>query len=353
MLWSGQPQVLEVIQPMLHSLEEEDATKATRNQRKASRIHHRKLSPSHNCRWSASADFDPSDSADYLYSRGRFYFRGSSSGRFGMYNPTDWVYPLTQYIQNIQILPALLQTAVLALLSSSIPLSMIVTSTLIAIDAFGKLTIDPSVKEVHLASSIHVVAYSSQGDLLVIESEGSFSTDILEQVVETASQVCRGQSSEGSKNVDVHMEEGAMSLEDSMKMLVQTKIAKEQKWKENLGQVWGRGRDLNLNPTPSSQDELFETAAGIRFRGRAINGCRNQDWYQQSESGRRAKGKIVEQKMGWLFASCLIRSIQIWSCDGGLDFGISQRNFSLLWMCLGSAHAVHCHVNGMSYCGSA
>lgn len=110
---------------------------------------------------------------------------------------------------------------------------MIVTSTLIAIDAFGKLTIDPSMKEVQLASSIHVLAYSSQGDLLVIESEGSFSTDILEQVLDTASQVCRGQSSEGSKNVIVHMEEGAMSLEDSMKMLVRRKIAKEQEWKEN------------------------------------------------------------------------------------------------------------------------
>lgn len=114
---------------------------------------------------------------------------------------------------------------------------MIVTSTLIAIDAFGKLTTDPSVKEVQLASSIHVVAYSSQGALLVIESEGSSSTDILEQVIETASQVCRGQSFKGSKNVDARVEEGAMSLEDSMKMLVQTKIAKEQKWKENLGNL--------------------------------------------------------------------------------------------------------------------
>lgn len=114
---------------------------------------------------------------------------------------------------------------------------MILTSILIAIDASGKLIIDPSVKEVHLASSIHVVAYSSQGDLLLIESEGTFSTEVLEQVVEAASQVCRGQSSEGSKNVDVHMEEGAMSLEDSMKMLVQTKIAKEQNWKENLGKL--------------------------------------------------------------------------------------------------------------------
>lgn len=147
------------------------------------------------------------------------------------------IYPLTQYIQNIQILPTLLQTAILALLSSSIPLSMIVTSTLIAIDAFGKQTIDPSVKEVQLASSIHVVAYSSKGDLLLIESEGSFSTDILEQVVETASQVCRGQSFEGSKNVNMHMGDGAVSLEDSMKMLVQTKIAKEQEWKENLGKL--------------------------------------------------------------------------------------------------------------------
>lgn len=103
---------------------------------------------------------------------------------------------------------------------------MIATSTLIAVDAFGKLIIDPSVKEVHLASSIHVVAYSSQGDLLVIESEGSFSTEILEQAVEIAGQVCRGPNSEGSKTVDVHMEERVMSLEDSMRMLVQTKITK-------------------------------------------------------------------------------------------------------------------------------
>lgn len=152
-------------------------------------------------------------------------------------NPTNWVYLLTHYNQNIQILPALLQTAVLALLSSSIPLSMIVTSTLIGVDAFGKLIIDPSVKEVHLASSIHVVAYSSQGDLIVIESEGSFSTEILEQVVESASQVCRGPNSDGSKTVDAHMEEGVISLEDSMRILLQTKTAKEQKWKENLGKI--------------------------------------------------------------------------------------------------------------------
>lgn len=114
---------------------------------------------------------------------------------------------------------------------------MIVTCTLIAVDAFGKLIIDPSLKEVHLASSIHVVAYSSQGDLLVIESEGSFSTEILEKILETASQVCRGPNSEGSKTVDVHMEEGVMSLEDSVRMLVRKKLANEQRWKENLGKI--------------------------------------------------------------------------------------------------------------------
>lgn len=114
---------------------------------------------------------------------------------------------------------------------------MIVTSTLIAVDDVGKFTVDPSVKEVHLAPSIHVVAYSSQGDLLVIESEGSFSTQILEQVIEIGSQVCRGPNTEGSKNIDVHMEEGVMSLEDTMRMLLQTKMVKEQRWKENLGKI--------------------------------------------------------------------------------------------------------------------
>lgn len=111
------------------------------------------------------------------------------------------------------------------------------TSTLIGVDAFGKLIIDPSVKEIHLASSIHVVAYSSQGDLLVIESEGSFTIEVLEQVVETASQVCRGPNSDGGKILDLHMDEGVTSLEDSMRMLLQSKTAKEQKWKENLGKI--------------------------------------------------------------------------------------------------------------------
>lgn len=113
---------------------------------------------------------------------------------------------------------------------------MIYTSTLVAVDSSGNLLQDPSAKQVHSASSVHALAYSSHGDLLLVESEGAFSIDTWSEVAKKAKSICQGHASEDSQREDVDMNvEGQMNLEDTMRSTVQEKIAKEQRWKESLG----------------------------------------------------------------------------------------------------------------------
>lgn len=137
---------------------------------------------------------------------------------------------------NIQLLPALLQTSILALLSTSIPLSQTLTSTLIVVDPYGKLVQDPSAKQIHSASSVHVLAFSSHGDLLLVESEGSFGIDAWEEVVEKASYICHGAEAADNDSDHASMDPtGQLSLESVMKNTMQERTAKEQRWRESLG----------------------------------------------------------------------------------------------------------------------
>lgn len=121
----------------------------------------------------------------------------------------------------------------LALLSSSIPLRATLTATSIAVSALGTLIRDPTPKQRQEATSQHVLAFTSHGDLLVAESEGRFDMDKWEQVVAEAIRVCRGDA--GPLDEDVSMDSGeSSSLEGFMRDVVQAKITTDQRWKESI-----------------------------------------------------------------------------------------------------------------------
>ena len=133
------------------------------------------------------------------------------------------------------MLPALLQASILALLSTSIPLSITLTATLVAVNSNNKLVADPSIQQLKLASSIHVLAFSSHGDLLVVESEGNCTIDIWEEVHRKAKLICHGEDENESASEDVSMDSDDVSkLEDGLRDAVERKIAKEQRWKESM-----------------------------------------------------------------------------------------------------------------------
>jgi exosome complex component RRP46 len=122
--------------------------------------------------------------------------------------------PIPQTASHLPPLPALLHTGLLALLNGNIPLKGIATSVLVAVDgrtgeSGNVVLIDPGEKEIKSAKSLHVFAWSSQGELLLAESEGEFGMDELEDAAEAARRTCRG-SEGGDVDMDGNGEVGGL-----------------------------------------------------------------------------------------------------------------------------------------------
>ncbi|CAK7265291.1 exosome non-catalytic core subunit rrp46 [Sporothrix epigloea] len=98
---------------------------------------------------------------------------------------------------NLGVLPALLQSAVLALLSASIPMRTTATAVSLAIlptasdSSETKIVTNFSPQDASLALSTHVLAFSAQGDkLLLAESEGGFTMSEWDEVLMEAKKIC-------------------------------------------------------------------------------------------------------------------------------------------------------------------
>ncbi len=144
--------------------------------------------------------------------------------------------------QNLPIIPALLQTATLALLMTSIPLATALTSTLIAVDSNGTLLSDPLPKQLKDLPSVHIFAFSTKGELLVAESEGDFTFDVWQRAHDRAIEVCRGSQAnksgstddDGNKDVDMDVESTTgSSKEDILRQAVREQALKDQRWKQD------------------------------------------------------------------------------------------------------------------------
>ncbi|KAL3460797.1 hypothetical protein BJX64DRAFT_175181 [Aspergillus heterothallicus] len=132
----------------------------------------------------------------------------------------------------LPILPALLHTSFLALLSASVPLSMTLSATVLAVDLSGEIIREPSCANAAAAASLHVLAFTSKGHLLLNESEGTFDFDTWERVYERAQAICHGTSALGADG-DVAMSENAdaQPLEGVLRDTVEDRIHVEYAWK--------------------------------------------------------------------------------------------------------------------------
>jgi exosome complex component RRP46 len=107
----------------------------------------------------------------------------------------------------------------------------VLTSTIIVVPSSGGIIRDPDPQQLLQAGSIHVLAFSSHGDLLVAESEGEFTMDEWDGVYEAASDQCRG-SSDGDENDDVHMDTGETGhMEGFVKGILQEKVSRDLRWR--------------------------------------------------------------------------------------------------------------------------
>ncbi|CCU76273.1 exosome complex subunit Rrp46 [Blumeria hordei DH14] len=128
-------------------------------------------------------------------------------------------------VSSLALIPALIQTAILSLLSASIPMIMTLTSIHISVQPTGSLTRilpNPSISQMLEAKSIHVLAFTSQGNLLLAESEGSFMMDEWNEIYNTGKQIC----CQGDKG------EGQSWLIKPITSSVRSKISEELHWQQ-------------------------------------------------------------------------------------------------------------------------
>ncbi|GAQ07395.1 hypothetical protein ALT_4716 [Aspergillus lentulus] len=132
----------------------------------------------------------------------------------------------------LTLLPALLHAALLALISASVPLSMTFTASILAVTSSGDIIRQPSVSQAATAKSLHVLAFSSKGHLLLNESQGTFDFATWERVHQHASAICRGTLA-GSADGDVSMdgEGGEQGLEKFMRETIEDKVYQDYAWK--------------------------------------------------------------------------------------------------------------------------
>jgi exosome complex component RRP46 len=133
-------------------------------------------------------------------------------------------------------MPALIQTAVLALLSAAVPMRATATATAVAIvrqDGATKTLVDPSSREAETAQSVHVLAFTSHDELLLAESEGDFTVKEWDDVYETAKTICcRPQpTKEGIAMVLDDENAAGPDMRHFLRSAMESKVASDLHWK--------------------------------------------------------------------------------------------------------------------------
>lgn len=113
---------------------------------------------------------------------------------------------------------------------------MTATSAFLALTSDGSarsIVRNPTVHQCESTDSVHVLAFSSHGSLLVAESEGSFSLTDWDTVYEAAKTMCCGSSNvdvdHSMQDSEVEEEEGMMNF---VKSTLQTKVIADLHWKD-------------------------------------------------------------------------------------------------------------------------
>ncbi|CAJ2501718.1 Uu.00g045710.m01.CDS01 [Anthostomella pinea] len=136
---------------------------------------------------------------------------------------------------NLPILPALLQTAVLSLLSAALPLRATLASTALAIlpeHGDRRIISSPTGRQIEQSQSFHVFAFTSHDELILAESEGSFSMKEWDDALAAAQGTCYPPTTTG--DTDVLMDDDKLvgsDLKHFTRSTMEQKTASDLYWK--------------------------------------------------------------------------------------------------------------------------
>lgn len=134
-----------------------------------------------------------------------------------------------------------MHAAILSLLTAAIPLKTIATAVTLAIPTAeegasgSSIIVDPSTRDADTAKSLHVLGYTADDELLLAESQGAFTVDEWETVLQTGQAVCCQAVQQGLE--DTPMTGAASGGLDSpsvrafIRSVMENKIANDLSWK--------------------------------------------------------------------------------------------------------------------------
>lgn len=118
-------------------------------------------------------------------------------------------------------------------MTAAIPLTSVATATLLAV-ANGdgdEIIVDPSPVEVSKAKSTHVLGFTVDEKLLLVESEGSFTVDEWDKVLQTGQRLCcRPQESALDTAMGGDVLE-SQSIQSFIRSVLENKAAHDLQWK--------------------------------------------------------------------------------------------------------------------------
>ncbi|KAJ5761155.1 Exoribonuclease phosphorolytic domain 2 [Penicillium odoratum] len=130
----------------------------------------------------------------------------------------------------LTLLSSLLHAALLALIAAAIPLSMTFATTLLGVTRSGDIIRNPSPAVAKTAASLHALAFSSKGHLLLNESLGRFDFDTWELVRQQAASICQGAATPGSDG-DVAMDGADAHVDEFVRETVEDHLHRDYNWK--------------------------------------------------------------------------------------------------------------------------
>lgn len=128
------------------------------------------------------------------------------------------------------LLAPALNAAVLALLDAGVPLKSVLAATTVAFTkGSGEVMVEPGMDDLKNTASKHVLAFTSTGSLVFVESEGEFDYEDFERVVETGRSVCSARNETDDDNME--MDTGGQGAGELIRKVVREKVEKDLRWR--------------------------------------------------------------------------------------------------------------------------
>lgn len=138
--------------------------------------------------------------------------------------------PFKGAVQDVALLPSLVNAAFLALVDGGLPLQSTVAAALVVVDGEGRSAVDTDEKAVVACQSVHALAFNQHAEMLLNQSSGNFGFAQWEDAAEQAERTCL--DAMAPLGVDEQMANGAAEGTSWLRRELEEKAKEAVSWKE-------------------------------------------------------------------------------------------------------------------------